>query len=454
MGPIIDITALFPYRAIILFAYSFAFFNISNSVCKSKINSFVTFLCILAARIITSALFFDRGNLDVLGYPAFFILFFVILFFLTDGKTIKKITCLIFSLLSQFVSSIIIGQFSIIIFQGKDRTEIFGDNYNLYFLYEFLTECIIIISVSFLFAGILKLTGKSESKNKKINAYISFVPFSHIFITIFCIFLAPTDSSSTINYSPTTTMIIYIMMAAIMLFDCSFPFVIDHFEKLELMNDENQKYIMKNKLDYYQVQLQKQENDSFRKIKHDYINITNTAKGLIEIGKPEKAVKILSQINEDMLNVSGFSLSMNETVNIILYAKSQQASTKGIKLDISIDESSPILINDYDLCRILSNLIDNALNAVLLSNNGKLCKIRITASDEELIIETKNNFDAKQNKIKKSKLHGNGIGIIKEIISKYDGKYSASQQDDVWYTQTRVNNIKLADSITPPPILS
>lgn len=37
MGPIIDITNLFPYRIIMLFAYSFACYNIAHSVLK--INS-------------------------------------------------------------------------------------------------------------------------------------------------------------------------------------------------------------------------------------------------------------------------------------------------------------------------------------------------------------------------------------------------------------------------------
>lgn len=74
MGPIIDITTLFPYRIIILFAYSFACYNIAHSVLKDKFNSFITLIAIFVARILTSIAFFNRESLEALGYPVFAIL--------------------------------------------------------------------------------------------------------------------------------------------------------------------------------------------------------------------------------------------------------------------------------------------------------------------------------------------------------------------------------------------
>ena len=93
MGPIIDITNLFPYRIIMLFAYSFACYNIAHSVLKDKFNSFITLIAIFIARILTSVAFFNRESIDALGYPAFAILLFVTLTFLTVGKISYRLIC-------------------------------------------------------------------------------------------------------------------------------------------------------------------------------------------------------------------------------------------------------------------------------------------------------------------------------------------------------------------------
>lgn len=444
MGPIIDITNLFPYRIIILFAYSFACYNIAHSVLKDKFNSFITLIAIFVARILSSVAFFNKESLEALGYPVFAILLFIILTFLTVGKRSYKIICILFSFISQFLSNMLTGFMQALVYQGKESTEIFeSDNPNLYHLYVFLASAIIMVAVSFLFSSILKLfnTRKSSLSNKRIYAYISFLPFSHILIIVFPMLIVPADYSATQSFNTTTYLPFITMISVILLFDCAFPFVIDYFEKVENRNTENEKKLMKNKLDYQQMKMLNEEKQEFRKLRHDYLNIIATAKGFIEIDKPEKALLLFQNISDDLTGLSGFSVCSNETINTIFYTKIQQANDFGINLTVNINENFGVLIDDYDLCRVLCNLIDNALNATRLSSMDKICNFYITINEDCLIIESKNNFaSTKQSKPDKSGLHGNGIGIIKEIVSKYDGTYLAKQESNVWFTEVRLKN--------------
>lgn len=454
MGPIIDITTLFPYRIIILFAYSFACYNIAHSVLKDKFNSFITLIAIFVARILTSIAFFNRESLEALGYPVFAILLFIILTFLTVGKRSYEIICIIFSFISQFLSTMLTAFMQALVYQGKEYADVFGtDNPNLYHLYTYLASAIIMIAVSFLFSSILKLfnTRKSSLSNKKIYAYISFLPFSHILIIVFPLLLVPADYKLMQSFNTTTDLPIIIMISVILLFDCAFPFVIDYFEKVEKQNIQNEKELMKNKLDYQQMQMLKEEKQEFRKLRHDYLNIISTAKGFIEIDKPEKALSLFQNISDDLTGLSGFSVCSNETINTIFYTKIQQANDFGVNLTVNTDENFGVLIDDYDLCRVLCNLIDNALNAAKESESDKICDFNITINEENIIVNSKNSFEAtKQKKPYKSRLHGNGIGIIKEITSKYDGKYSAKQENNIWYTNILLNN-QPANKATPPP---
>lgn len=454
MGPIIDITTLFPYRIIILFAYSFACYNIAHSVLKDKFNSFITLIAIFVARILTSIAFFNRESLEALGYPVFAILLFIILTFLTVGKRSYEIICIIFSFISQFLSTMLTAFMQALVYQGKEYADVFGtDNPNLYHLYTYLASAIIMIAVSFLFSSILKLfnTRKSSLSNKKIYAYISFLPFSHILIIVFPLLLVPADYKLMQSFNTTTDLPIIIMISVILLFDCAFPFVIDYFEKVEKQNIQNEKELMKNKLDYQQMQMLKEEKQEFRKLRHDYLNIISTAKGFIEIDKPEKALSLFQNISDDLTGLSGFSVCSNETINTIFYTKIQQANDFGVNLTVNTDENFGVLIDDYDLCRVLCNLIDNALNAAKESESDKICDFNITINEENIIVNSKNSFEAtKQKKPYESILHGNGIGIIKEITSKYDGKYSAKQENNIWYTNILLNN-QPANKATPPP---
>lgn len=236
---------------------------------------------------------------------------------------------------------------------------------------------------------------------------------------------------------------IFVLLFSVICLVADFTLVlfINKFEKVEKYNMEVQKEIMKNTLNYNQMQMLNDEKQEFRKLRHDYLNIIETAKGFIEINKPEKALLLFKNISDDLTGLSGFSICSNETINTIFYTKIQQAKAANIKFTVNIDENYAILIDEYDLCRILCNLIDNALNAAKLSNLDKLCDFYLTINEDCLIIESKNNFTStKQSKPDKSALHGNGIGIIKEITSKYDGTYLAKQECNVWFTEVKLKN--------------
>lgn len=450
------LTQFFPWTFLMHLIRALIAFNVSHTLLKDKYNIFVTFISVMGISMLYSyfSMYFTKRNTEILILILYYILIFSILCFTSAGTILQKAMAALFSYIANLSGSLFFSFITQLLF--KETAELMV-SYKMPLVY-FLSYNLFEYAFSFVFIIILKIFISKKEKNQNSNlkyAFLMLFPATHIFgvmqeISGFINIYSAKDNPTLFtqrNFEKYSVFFTFICL----IIDFSLFFIIDHFEKIEITNKENQKYMMKNQLDYYQVQLQKQENNSFRKIKHDYINITNTAKGLIEIGQPEKALKILSKVNDDMQTVSGFSICSNETINTIIYAKKQQAQLKGINLETNIEETSAVLINDYDLCRILGNIIDNALNAVALSDNEKLCKIDIDIDDEKILIKTENSFNPKQNKIKKSELHGNGIGIIKDIVSNYYGDYSARQEKNIWFTETYINNINIADSATPPP---
>ena len=109
--------------------------------------------------------------------------------------------------------------------------------------------------------------------------------------------------------------------ALCMIADIVLIFIIDKNQKREEKNIESEKSLLKAKLDYEQIMMYNSEKQEFRKLKHDYANIITTAKGFIEIGKPEKSAEILSKASYDISGISQYSPCSNDTINTVLYLK-------------------------------------------------------------------------------------------------------------------------------------
>lgn len=445
MGPIIDITPLFPYRILMHIAEVFAYYNIAHSITKDKYHPAITIAAIFAAKELWAALLFNTP-IEITGYIFFGITLFIILRLLTKGRTSEMVVSVIFGILSKIVTALAMS-IVLEIFYSRNHLalmETLGKNEA--FLYSFLCQCIFTVAISYFFVVILKFFYRrktSSGKNSKPMLLFSFFPVSHISIFFIVFFLNSVEPVYFKDIGLAVNIAIVAFMLAIMLFDCLFPFAMDYFEAIEERNILNERALTKSKMEYQQVLMRKEDQQEFRKVKHDYANLISAAKGFIEIGKPEKAWEILQRTNDDITGLSRFSLCSNETVNTIIYMKKQEAEKSGIKVKAEVEEHYPLNVDDYDFCRVLGNIIDNAVNALREFEGEKLFRLSIEIDEDFVRIKGENPFDmAKEKRKRRSKDHGHGTIIIKDIASKYDGSYNVRQENGIWYTDTVLKNIK------------
>ena len=208
-----------------------------------------------------------------------------------------------------------------------------------------------------------------------------------------------------------------------------------HLHKISL---EAERLRLQNRMDYESATMLRDEKQEFRKVKHDLSNLLTVARGYIEIGKPEKALAVLSDTQAQLGGLSGFTACANETVNVVLYIKQNQAKAAGARLMFDVAESDGARVDDYDLCRVLFNLIDNGLHAVEpLPEAERTVKLRLSIEKERLQIETQNPYLPARRKTKQS---GTGTDILRGICKKYGGSYTAFPEDGVYRTVTVLEN--------------
>ena len=448
----------FPWTWIMHLVRVLITYNIVFVVLEDKYNKAVTFFSLLIPSMLYSYISLQVASekTEQLIMFLYYVLQFVICLIVTKGKLFSKLFCSIFSLVTWVVGSMIYEL--VRTFYSGINTSV-GLSYEVS-LIDFITSVLMVYAFSFITVAFVKFfqskTKKGFSYNTKLN-YLFLFPITHLLITYenFSIFHLLSDEQKNAFYKnhPYSEASMVIATLLCMIIDFVILFLADHIEKVEEKNINSQRELLKNKLDYQQMMMIKEEKQQLRKIKHDYSNILTTAKGFIEIGKPEKALSILKDANDDLTGIAGFSLCSNETINTVIYMKTLQAKKRGVTLKTDISEEYSVLPEDYDLCRILGNIIDNSINAVSVLEENKECKIIIEINSDQIIIKSINRFKQEEKSSSKMQDHGNGLGIIKEITEKYNGKFITRKTDNVWISEVYLQNIKNANSYPSPRIL-
>lgn len=438
----VNLLEFFPFAWIMHFTRAVITFNIVFTVLKSKYNTAVTFFSLIIPSLIYSAVTIILNPLKYETVAMFFyyVLQFIICCIVTQGKIFSKLFSIIFSLVTYLGGALIFSALRLF-----DPSVVFS--YELP-LSEYLLEVVSIYSFSFLSVALIKLIQNKTQRSLQYGNKLVFLfvfPVTHLLCIfgVFSMILSLDQEQRKVFYQNHVlaqgVMIVCCVLCVII--DFAILFVANHIEKIEEENINAEKELLKNKLDYQQMNMLKEEKQELRKIKHDYANILTTAKGFIEIGNPEKALSILQSTNDDLSGLGGFSLCSNETINTILYIKQQQAKNSNVVLNSKVNEAFTVNIDDYDLCRILNNIIDNSINAVLNLTEERTSNIFINIDKDIITIKSENRYkEEKQYKSKKTDEHGNGIGIIKEIASKYNGNYTATNDGNIYRTETTLKN--------------
>lgn len=312
----------------------------------------------------------------------------------------------------------------------------------------FTLLCSVILAI-ILRAALMRKRGKVDGYRGKYGFFVLF-PLSHLLCgLLFFRLVQSLDAASYARYVGSHRFVqplVVLIFSLCLVLDFSIFFIIDRMEKAEQKNVQNEKLLVQNQMDYESALLLREEKREFQKIKHDFANILTVAQGYIEIGNTDKALSVLSSTQLNLSGISGFSLCASETLNVVFYIKKTQAANVGIRFDSDIQEDCGIRIDDYDLCRVLFNLIDNCLHAVEQLKEDKSFHIAVLVTEAQLAVCTRNRFlPASTRARKENDGHGNGVRIIREICAKYSGSYTAHTVGDMYYTDTVMQNRALTN---------
>ena len=179
-------------------------------------------------------------------------------------------------------------------------------------------------------------------------------------------------------------------------------------------------------LNWY-VEEAKTRYDETKSFRHDIRNHIAVVKNLLQNRKLEEAVSYMEDM-EDIAEKMSFPCSTNNpVVDILVGNKLGIAKSMGIDVDCSLLLPYPCSLRDIDICIILSNALDNAIEAVKRLDAGMEKYIQVSGriQGDFLMMEIENSFHGK-GAFKK----GTGLSNVKKVAEKYGGAMSIETQEN------------------------
>lgn len=174
---------------------------------------------------------------------------------------------------------------------------------------------------------------------------------------------------------------------------------------------------------------------SVSSFRHDYINHIQVLHGFLHIGEVDQATKYVDSLSKDIQTIESIKLNLDHPgLAILLQTKKLTCQNQQIDIQITVDDNPFDNIKTIDLINILSNLIDNAIEATM-ELPEELRKITVSCKADELyytfsITNTGQKLPDKNQifkqgystkKVEKGRVRGQGLFIVKETINKYNG---------------------------------
>ncbi|MCL2311266.1 MAG: GHKL domain-containing protein [Firmicutes bacterium] len=214
----------------------------------------------------------------------------------------------------------------------------------------------------------------------------------------------------------------------------------------EIINREAEKnYILVAK--YKQYELTEQHNvevikiyEKMRSWRHDYNNHMQLVVGILETDSGSnisEAIDYIKDLDEKIQNSSLEIITGNYIVDAIVSAKAALASAHNINFEHTISLPKDIAMENTDLCSILSNLLDNAIEACCKLSGNRYINFEMLTFRNQFSIRITNSTDGKyriENGIfkttKRGDLHGIGMGHVKSIVESYGGIMDAEPKPE------------------------
>ncbi|MCD8076269.1 MAG: ATP-binding protein [Lachnospiraceae bacterium] len=177
--------------------------------------------------------------------------------------------------------------------------------------------------------------------------------------------------------------------------------------------------------------------------RHDYRNHIQTMKVLASNGDMEGIKAYLDELDTDLNTVDTVVKTGNSMADAILNSKISLARSRAITVHCDAHIPVKLRMSEIDLCCIIGNLFDNAIEASLaLPEEERLIRVYMDMKGTQFYISFTNFTAGKKlekinGRFRTNKGDGHGFGLVRidNIVERLDGYLSRNSEDGAFTTE-------------------
>ncbi len=173
--------------------------------------------------------------------------------------------------------------------------------------------------------------------------------------------------------------------------------------------------------------------------RHDYHNHLQVMKVQIAQGQLEEMKSYLDDLEQNLEQVDTYVKSGNLMADAVLNSKLSIAGQKGIRVNCKAVLPDALSVEDVDLCVLLGNLLDNALEACeKIPEEQRFLRIYMVVNRSQLYMSVQNSareeldFNERNYISTKRGNHGLGMKRVKALADKYEGYLTLANEPGIF----------------------
>lgn len=199
-----------------------------------------------------------------------------------------------------------------------------------------------------------------------------------------------------------------------------------------------------NRFYHNQLKSMEQSVNATRSFRHDIQNHFNMIEGFLNANKTDEALAYLHELRRsDRLSEDCFVSTGNFVVDSVLNYKLSAIQDLDVNTELDISVPPTLHIDTVHFVSILTNLLDNAIEALNAVASNKILKIRIAYNKGRLFILMQNSFagdiiyenGAIRSTKTESERHGYGLDNVRKAVESYHGLLKINHNGGVFSVQ-------------------
>ncbi len=292
-------------------------------------------------------------------------------------------------------------------------------------------------SALWLLHGLLTVLAVWLSRGREINRKSAFRAVSALTLAGFLGVI--TLSEQTVLAIPDDTLYMWtilavVLMMSVLVFNINRQYEVE--KELARLKSEQAELLER---DYTAVNRAYQVN---AKLFHDFHNHIGVLRQFLTHEKYGEAVRYLDELQAPVRNLTAAVWTGDETADYLISSKAAAAEADGVRFQAQVEFPHRTNIRSVDLCAILGNLLDNAIEAArqVPDPSGRTVTLTIRRIHQMLVIKVENSFAGapvqEKGELKTTKteggLHGWGLKSVQTAAEKYDGMVRAGVSGEVF----------------------